>query len=233
MPPEIDVTAIEAASARARDLLLASLATAYPQAELAETLAGPGLCDHAALGPMAAASTAGGVEALQRTYVELFDRGRGRVSLYETEHGRMRGLSKGRDLADLAGFYAAFGLALDTTDLHEMLDHVAVELEFYGVLLLKQSLLSLEGDGEGAAIVLDARRKFLTDHLGAFVSAIAQAPAVRGDPAYGPVMAWCAAMVADECATLGVRPAPLDFFAEHREPDDVECGKHVRLPVVD
>ena len=40
MPPEIDVTAIEAASARARDLLLASLATAYPQAELAETQIG-------------------------------------------------------------------------------------------------------------------------------------------------------------------------------------------------
>ena len=36
------------------------------------------------------------------------------ASVYETEHGRMRGLSKGHDLADLAGFYGAFGLPLDT-----------------------------------------------------------------------------------------------------------------------
>lgn len=232
MATELELATIEATSARARDFLLASLATAYPQPELAETLAAPSLRDHAALGAMAAA-VADGVEPLQQVYVELFDRGKGRVSLYETEHGRMRGLSKGHDLADLAGFYGAFGLALDTTELHEMLDHIAVELEFYGVLLLKQAILTHEGDGEGAAIVLDARRKFLTDHLGAFVAAIAAQPAVRAEPAYGRVLAWCADLVAEECAALAVRPAPLDFFPDLREPDDVECGKHVRLPVVD
>ncbi len=232
MSREIFDAEIEATSARARDFLLASLATAYPQPELAETLASPSLRDHPALGAMAT-TIADGVEPLQRTYVELFDKGKGRVSLYETEHGRMRGLSKGRDLADLAGFYTAFGLALDDTDLHEMLDHIAVELEFYGVLLLKQAILGQEGDSEGAAIVLDARRKFLTEHLGGFVGAIAQASAVRDDLAYRPALAWCAALVADECAALGVTPAPLDFFAEQREPDDVECGKKVHLPVVD
>lgn len=229
MASEQDPTAIEA---RGRELLLASLATAYPQPELAETLAAPGLREHAVLGAMASA-IAGGVEPLQRTYVELFDRGKGRISLYETEHGRMRGLSKGNDLADLAGFYSAFGLTLDTEELHEMHDHVAVELEFYGVLLLKQALLIEQGDSEGVAIVLDARRKFLTDHLGSFVAAIAAQPAVCTEPAYGPVFAWCAEMVAHECASLGVTPAPLDFFPELREPDEVECGKHVRLPVLD
>jgi len=229
MATEHDATPLEA---RGRELLLASLATAYPQAELAETLAAPGLRDHAALGAMASV-IAGGVEPLQHTYVDLFDRGKGRVSLYETEHGRMRGLAKGHDLADLAGFYTAFGLTLDTEELHEMLDHVAVELEFYGVLLLKQALLLEEGDGEGVAIVLDARRKFLADHLGSFVPAIAAQPAVHADHAYGPVFAWCAELVAQECASLGVSPAPLDFFPELREPDEVECGKHVRLPVLD
>jgi nitrate reductase assembly molybdenum cofactor insertion protein NarJ len=232
MERDLDLAAIEATSEAARDFLLASLATAYPQTDLAETLAWPGMRDHPALGPMAAACT-GGIEPLQRAYVELFDRGKGRVSLYETEHGRMRGLSKGHDLADLAGFYAAFGLALDTSDLHEMLDHLAVELEFYGVLLLKQAILSQEGDGEGAAIVLDARKKFLTDHLGRFVTAIADQPAVREDAAYGQLLAWCAALTANQCAMLAVTPAPLDFFPEHREPDDVECGKKVRLPVLD
>jgi nitrate reductase assembly molybdenum cofactor insertion protein NarJ len=221
-----------AGTAGAREFLLASLVTAYPRAELAETLAGPPLCDHPALGAMAAA-VAGGVEPLQRTYVELFDRGKGRTSLYETEHGRMRGLAKGHDLADLAGFYHAFGLTLDSERVHEMLDHVAVELEFYGLLLMKQALLAEADDAEGGAIVLDARRKFLTDHLGRFVGVIADQPAVRGDAAYGGVLAWCARLIAAECEALAVTPAPLDFFAAEREPDDVECGAKVRLPVVE
>ncbi len=218
-------------AAQARDFLLASLATAYPQPELAATLAG--LADHPALGAMARAVDEGGLPALERTYVDLFDRGKGRVSLYETEHGRMRGLSKGHDLADLAGFYHAFGLELDASDLHELGDHVAVELEFYGLLLLKQALLSAAGDGEGAAIVLDARHKFLADHLGRFVDVIAAQPAVGAAPAYAPVLRWAAELVAGECAALAVTPAPLDFFFGEREPDDVECGAKVRLPVVD
>lgn len=221
-----------AATARARDFLLASLAVGYPDAELAETLVAPPLRDHPALGAMAA-MLAGGLEPLQRAYVELFDSGKGRVSLYETEHGRMRGLAKGHDLADLSGFYKAFGLDLDDARLHEMIDHLAVELEFYGVLLLKQALLAESGDGEGGAIVRDARRKFLADHLGRFVAAIAEQPAVRAHAAYGGALAWCAELVAGECAALAVTPAPLDFFPTLRESDDVECGAKVRLPVVE
>jgi nitrate reductase assembly molybdenum cofactor insertion protein NarJ len=223
---------IDLTATRARDFLLASLATGYPDRELAETLQSPELSAHPGIGALAGVLD-GGLEPLQRTYIDLFDRGKGRVSLYETEHGRMRGLSKGRDLADLAGFYRAFGLDLETDDLHEMLDHVAVELEFYGILLLKQALLAEAGDDEGEAIVLDARRKFLADHLGRFVAVIAAQPTVHGDPCYGAVLAWCAALVDDECARLAVTPAPLDFFPEQREPDDVECGAKVRLPVVD
>ncbi len=217
---------------RARDFMLASLATAYPEAELAETLATPPLRGHVALGAMADA-LAHGIEPLQRTYIELFDRGKGRVSLYETEHGRMRGLSKGHDLADLAGFYKAFGLTLDDERIHEMLDHVAVELEFYALLLMKQEVLAAAGDAEGCDIVLDARSKFLTDHLGRFVAVIAAQPSVCADAAYGRALAWCAELVDAECAALAVTPAPLDFFAEFREPDEVDCGAKVRLPVVD
>jgi nitrate reductase assembly molybdenum cofactor insertion protein NarJ len=217
---------------RARDFILASMATGYPDAELAATLRelGDELGAHPGVGPMVARD----LPDLQSDYIELFDRGKGRVSLYETEHGRMRGLSKGNDLADIAGFYRAFSLTLDEEDAHEMLDHVAVELEFYGTLLLKQHLLAAAGDADGVEIVGDARRTFLADHLGRFVRAIADQPAVVEHPVYGPALAWCAGLVEAECAVLDVRPAPLDFFADReREPDGetMNCGP-VRLPVV-
>ncbi len=220
---------------RSRQFMIASLAAGYPGEELASMLATPLARDHAALAAMAR-EAGGGIVALQRRYIQLFDWGAGaagRVSLYETEHGRMRGLSKGHDLADLSGFYRAFGLALDSDGQHELYDHVAVELEFYAVLLLKQHLLAESGDAEGGEIVRSARRSFLADHLGRFVAVIAAQPSVQDDPAYRDALAWCAALVDAECARLGVVPAPLDYFAGEREPDDVECGTKVKLPVVD
>jgi nitrate reductase assembly molybdenum cofactor insertion protein NarJ len=217
---------------RARQFMLASLASAYPGEELGAVLATPAGRDHAALAAMARTAEVD-LAALQRRYIDLFDRGKDRVSLYETEHGRMRGLSKGHDLADLSGFYRAFGLALDSDGQHELYDHVAVELEFYAVLLLKQHLVAEAGDAEGGEIVRGARRAFLADHLGRFVAVIAAQPAVHADAAYGAALAWCAELVDAECARLGVAPAPLDYFAAGREPDEVECGGKVKLPVVD
>jgi nitrate reductase assembly molybdenum cofactor insertion protein NarJ len=218
-------------AARARDFLLASMTTGYPDAELAETLGDlrEELRDHPGIGAMSVAD----LGELQSTYIEIFDRGKGRVSLYETEHGRMRGLSKGNDLADIAGFYQAFSLTLDDEDEHEMLDHLAVELEFYATLLLKQQVLDATGDTEGSEIVEDARRKFLADHLGRFVKAIADQAPVRDHQIYGPALAWCASLVEAECTLLGVRPAPLDFFAVDSESasEDMNCGP-VRLPVI-
>lgn len=229
-------TPMSTLDARARELMLASLAAGYPDRELAETFAewpaASPIAGHVGLGPVARAAAADLVH-LQERYVGLFDTGKDRASLYETEHGRMRGLAKGNDLADISGFYLAFGLTPDDELQHEMLDHVAVELEFYGLLLVKQSLLEAAGDAEGVAIVTAARRSFLRDHLGRFVSAIASHGGVDADTVYGPLFRWCAELIAEECRGLEVRPAPLDFFAADREGDAVECGSVVRLPVVD
>jgi nitrate reductase assembly molybdenum cofactor insertion protein NarJ len=214
---------------RAHDLVLASALATYPDEELAAIVADLDETHAGVRGMRAALRAPAGLGALRGRYVDLFDRGGQRASLYETEYGRMRGMSKGRDLADVAGFYQAFGLVLEDAR-HEMLDHVAVELEFYAVLLLKQAALVDLGDAEGSAIVEDARKKFLAEHLGGLAKAIADRTEVIADPIYAGVFAWCWSVIADECAALGVAPAPLDFFPDEDAKREMKCG---HLPVVE
>lgn len=216
---------------RARAFALAAALVTYPDEELAEILGDPAAAEVAAAAALRVAlAGASGLDDTRSRYVQLFDRGGQRASLYETEYGRMRGMSKGNDLADIAGFYRAFGLEPEDTR-REMLDHLAVELEFYTVLLLKQAELDRLGDATGHEIVEDARRKFLTAHLGGLAHAVSERGEVRGDPVYASVFEWCWELVARECAELGARPAPLDFFPDEDNQKDMSCGA-VHLPVL-
>ncbi|MBI2392338.1 MAG: molecular chaperone TorD family protein [Deltaproteobacteria bacterium] len=215
----------------ARDFALASMLAAYPDAEVEATATATFavLVDHPGVGPIVRFVAEHGWDTLRSTWLEVFEQGKDRVSLYETEYGRMRGMRKGNDLADIAGFYRAFALELDDVDVHEMLDHLAVELEFYAMLLSKQRWLAETGDVEGTEIVEDGRRKFLADHLGSFVPAIVARPKLQECSVYGPLLSWCADLVARECTALGVVPAPLDYFGDGEQEREMRCGS---LPVL-
>lgn len=164
-------------------------------------------------------------DELRAHYIALFERGGG-VSLYETEYGRSRLTSKGSVLADVAGFYRAFGFDLAETA-HDMADHLAVELEFYGLLLLKEQLLEEQGDGEGLAIVEDARRKFLRDHLAGLArSALERAPEDTSR-LFEAAIHFCGALVREECACLGVElpaPTPLVVVTDEKPEEALCCG---------
>jgi nitrate reductase assembly molybdenum cofactor insertion protein NarJ len=218
---------------RARQFTLASMLTSYPDDEFEQTLnelRAPLSTHEGASGLIAALSLPEGADDVRSAYLELFDRGKERASLYETEYGRMRGMSKGNDLADISGFYNAFGFSV-SPDVHEMQDHIAVELEFYAMLLLREQALAEIGNAEGQEIVADARKKFLVDHLGRLARAVAARTDVAEHPMYGVAFAWCWKLVERECLWMSVEPTRMDFFSDEDLKEEMKCGA-VHLPVL-
>lgn len=163
-------------------------------------------------------------ETMESAYIELFENGPRRCPIHETEYGRMRGLAKGNDLADVEAFYLAFGLGRREGG-EAMADHLGTELEFYGALLTKLADAHERGDDEGVLVMEDARRKFLVDHLGRFASVVAQQPAVAEHRVYGPLLTAAAGLVEAECQALALTPQPLDFISGPlQEPEALCCG---------
>lgn len=129
---------------------------------------------------------------------------------------------RAQQLADVAGFYAAFGVAGGRAR-PERPDHIALELEFMAHLLLKQRL----ADGERAAVCADAARAFFRDHLAAWVPSFAASLERRaGDGFYAEIARALAAFVPAERARFDIkaprkamRPAPTEPPEE-----DVGCG---------
>lgn len=156
---------------------------------------------------------------LRSEYIDLFDRGREAIPLYETEYARARTMVKGSELVDIAGFYKAFGLQIGP----EMVDHIAVELEFYGWLLQKSDYLLEIQDTEGHEIVLDARKKFLKSHLGPFAQAICERPGLAKSEFYSAVFSHCRDLVHAECAKLEVPIERLNWVEGAPLPEKMEC----------
>jgi putative dimethyl sulfoxide reductase chaperone len=71
---------------------------------------------------------------------------------------------KGPLLADISGFYLAFGLA-HAPSTGERPDHLRCELEFFAMLLVLLAQAETHGE-EALQVTLDALRSFTGDHLG-------------------------------------------------------------------
>ncbi len=103
-------------------------------------------------------SCEGRVEDLQGEFTTLFEtqlKAPARETSYELDKMGRRVM----EMADIEGFYRAFGLEVKPP---QEPDSLVAELEFLSFLSQKLSFL----EGEGREIVQDAYTKFLRDHLG-------------------------------------------------------------------
>ncbi len=108
-----------------------------------------------------------GLEGMAIEYNSLFTAtGSVLIPIYETEYAMDTVFAKTKELADLNGFYLAFGVELGKDSQGERPDHASIELEFMATLLIKEAYARNEGWDDKASVCLEARKKFLKDHIG-------------------------------------------------------------------
>lgn len=87
---------------------------------------------------------------------------------YETEYGLPHEYRQSQELADISGFYHAFGFK-PGGQIRERPDFIATELEFMSALCLKEALANQQDQPNLREITLLAQKSFLQDHLGRWI----------------------------------------------------------------
>lgn len=142
------------------------------------------------------------LSALQTAYRRTF--GLTGSLCYETEYGLPHEFRQSQELADLSGFYRAFGFEIGGA-VRERPDHLAMELEFMQVLALKEAYAVGQELVEQAEICQEAQRKFLQDHLGRWLGLFAHSLALNApEGAYLALGRFAVAFVKADAARLGV-----------------------------
>jgi len=235
------------ARARAAAYGLIALGFQYPDQDTTATLADPERWAH---WPVVLGESDGSLETLvqsvrdavgeraagsgdaftdwQHRYDDLFGHAvRGACSAFEMEYGRNEIIRQASDLADLAGFYRAFGLEM-ASDAIGRPDHISAECDFLSALCLKEAYACDRGETEHVEICLDAQRSFLRDHLARWLPAFAHHVQESDDTGLFGVLARFADMfVKTECDRFDIHAGPATL--ELRTPDPVQdttisCG---------
>ena len=76
--------------------------------------------------------------------------------------------------ADVDALYAEGGFEIDD-GFRELPDHIAAELEFLYLLIFRENEAQRSGDAAALAAIADLRKRFLGDHLGAWIVPFAAA----------------------------------------------------------
>jgi TorA maturation chaperone TorD len=164
-------------------------------------------------------------DALAAQYQHLFG-GTVRVAPYEGSY-ELDPIRQGRQMADVAGFYRAFG-AEARGQVAERPDHVGCELEFLSFLELRR-LEALESEREADAAVLDdVAASFLRDHAGRWLptffgevyAAAGNAQLYRGLAAFGMHVVRAEL----ERRALDPEPLPRRHPVSAVERDAFDCG---------
>ncbi len=107
------------------------------------------------------------------------------------------------EMADIAGFYTAFGLGFDK----ERSDHISMELEFMRLLTLKEAKALMDNEPENLNICISAQKRFLESHPGRWVHLLSEA--VEGITFYGHVCKFLNTYMEAECRLLSIKPEKL------------------------
>ena len=226
---------VEIASARAAVYRLLAEATAYPDAESVALVRGPYLdaALWAASGidrPTAAAVRAVRralaeltVEAAERAFVSTFGHARPQRAVpFECPYVTTNLFQESDVLADIAGFYRAFGVE-PASGRAERQDHIVLELEFMHLLAAKAAHAIERGAEEWIEIAREAQRSFFSAHLARWAARFFRLLGEPGAPAhYAAIARLAEAFLRSESALLGsaleLAPRPVLL------PDDVDAS---------
>ncbi len=164
---------------------------------------------------------------LATEYLRLF-LGSAPCSLHETAYGDGRRIA-GRpvELADISGFYLAFGFELTEVQ-PDLPDQLAVELEFYSLMLLKQAYTLFSRRLPAYQIVKQGTVSFLNQHLGRWVGTFTRKLQESQAPlAYQTLASLLLNSIEVECRYWHIQPVlvegrlPPDLIQE----DNLSCPK--------
>lgn len=127
-------------------------------------------------------------------------------SAHESEYA-FDPFAKSRQLADIAGFYQAWGLRV-AQDHRGLPDFIATELEFMSLVLRKQVYALAQGWSDRSDLSAHAALAFLEDHLGRWVPTFcADVQEITGGAGFfAAAAALCDRFVAEEVRRSGIRP---------------------------
>ncbi len=166
-------------------------------------------------------------DLLADNYTRLFGHTvRGQVPVFETEYSADDSVRQPHELADLGGFYGAFGLRV-APGAGERPDHVRCECEFLMVLARREALACERDHASERGAIAHATRLFLRAHLGRFAAALGDR-LERADPSgfYGALGALTAAVVVGDCRRFDVEAGPTSLpLRDPTEPGvPMACG---------
>jgi DMSO reductase family type II enzyme chaperone len=165
------------------------------------------------------------ISGLESAYARLFEASvQTPCPPYESQYGSINTFGMSRQLADVAGFYQAFGLKLSNTN-KEMPDHISAEMEFMHILTLKEAHATMEGWTDKISVTRDAQKKFLLDHLGRWVSAICMSMQKSAAAEFYRELAKITnSHIKNEVNLLNIKPKKVRKRVEEENPvEDVGC----------
>lgn len=164
---------------------------------------------------------------LEDEYSSLFGHAvRGACPPYELEYGPGEIVQRAPDLADIAGFYAAFGLEMAPDS--DRPDHIMAECEFMSALCFKEAAAGEADSMEHVEQCQAAQRAFLRDHLSFWLPAFSRRLGELARPGfYADVAKFARVFIEEECHRFHLPLGPVWLELRPADPErdtSIECG---------